>query len=82
MIFAMTPRRVQPLPVCLALGVLSLVTTGLSNAACQGPPAPVSADPHAIQGTQPLAWKRISAICSPCNDALSFNTSPQTGFST
>lgn len=47
MIFAMTPRRVQPLPVCLALGVLSLVTTGLSNAACQGPPAPVRADPHA-----------------------------------
>ena len=41
----------------------------------------VRAEPHAIEGTHPLARKRMSAICFPDSLTVSFRTSPQAGFS-
>jgi len=42
----------------------------------------VIAEPQAMDGTHPLARKRMSAIRSPSNFKLSSRTSPHTGFST
>jgi hypothetical protein len=41
----------------------------------------VSADPHAIVGTQPLAWNFIAEILPSAIDAVSFRMSPHAGFS-
>ncbi len=42
----------------------------------------VSAEPHAIAGTHPLARKVTSMMRSASSLAISLSTSPQAGFST
>src|SRR5581483_8556322 len=65
----------------MAFSRSSLLTARASASVCPRTIS-VSNEPHAIAGTQPLARKRTSTSLPSPTLALSFNTSPQAGFST